>query len=1168
MVDCRSTYVGSNPTPPSGVRRVKLVIIAILLLPAFCPISVGKGETKIWINEVMYNPDDGGTEWIELYNPNSFLVDISGWYISDDPSPYSPGREGACRFPENTFISEKSYLIIAENGSAFYREYGFYPDFEIEDSNENVRNLVIESRGFKLSNSGDDIHLFNDGLEEIDVVWYGDGGDLGRDGSAPGVRRGYSLSRYRYSGIPSNDFRESSIPTPGEENFLHREAKISIDIFPKFLPKIEKGKEYSLIFLIKVSLNTSTEGHWRMKAYVVGKNDSRYPSTQTWNGEDWIYSYRYAFEGYGNFSEWIALRFCRKYEDYENIENGSEAFIYVKCEIENDYLIDFKRVYLLDMDNSTSNASEGGLVIGRINERNRIIMLKSNGTVLSTSISEINHIEDGNPEIEGFFKMYAPLGVRLTLVDERNKVLRDGLFAIRGYFDVNAWMGRYLWVENCGDFPETIIIEGKKRAHVFLYPGEIADINISEIGGNDILVYVEEDPSICKHLRLPRYKEDISIAWIKIEGAEDFNLGPGRVYKIRVRIDNNGDDEIRDIIVKFYLDGKEIGWKLYDRIGRYPKYPSVILDTSGLAGRHKITVVIDYEDKTLEKSININISDKELVRNILITKVFCYGFSWLDGEFLEICNQNNQSIDISGWYFTDRPNERVDKQPKIVFPEGSIIEAGSSIVISSNSSAYKNLFACYPDFEYNFDIPEVKDMIEEGSVILNNKADVIALKDRYNRTIDVIIYGEWKRVIGWEGKPVGRLRKGEIFERKRENGPYLDTNTSLDWKIVKLGRSKIDTTLFSGNMGIVGAVSPDCSLSVLIKELNTTKRFVILNSYLFANPWIEDILMRLMERGVNITILVEGNPVAEKENKDSLKRLKDEGAIIYEMKSSDGYRRYRFDHAKYCIIDNRSLIIGSANFDRNGYPKGKGNREWLVIVRNSSVARFFYRLFKMDISMPDVCVVNISARDEHNEPFAPEDKFLPRMEPLEVEDNVTILPIISPDNSEKVLVEILRRAKQSIYIEQMIFDPYEIDRLTRELINASRRGVDVKIIVNSRYAEKEKLSVLRDYGIDVKLVDPKDLDLTNIHVKGIIVDNSTVVISSINLNHGSIYENREAGLVIENQEIARYFAKAFFLDWRMKVESSEKDYKSVFLLTFLLCLTLTAILKNWRSKIR
>ena len=1167
MVDCRSTYVGSNPTPPSGVRRVKLVIVVILLLPTFYLISTGKGEAKIWINEVMYNPDEGG-KWIELYNPNSFPVDISGWCISDDPNPYSPGREGICRFPENTIIPEKSYLIIAENGSAFYRRYGFYPDFEIEDSDENVRNLVIESTGFNLSKSGDDIHLFNKSLEEIDVVWYGDGGDLGKEESAPSVKEGCSLSRYKYSGLPSNDFRESSMPTPGAENFLYRKGRISIDIFPRFLPKIEKGKEYSLIFLIKVSLNTSTEKHWRMKAYVVSENDSRYPSTQTWNGEDWIYSYRYAFEGYGNFSGWIALRFCRKYKDYRNIENGNEAFIYVKCEVENDYLIDFKRVYLLDMDNSTSNASEGGLVIGKINEGNKIIMLKSNGTVLSTSISEINHIEDGNPEIEGFFKMYAPFGVRLTLVDERDKVLEDGLFAIRGHFDVNAWMGKYLWIENCGDFPENVIIEGKKRVRVFLYPGEIADINVSEIGGNDILVYVEEDPSICKHLRLPAYKEDISIAWIKIEGTENFNLDPGKTYKVKARVDNNRDDEIRDIIVRFYLDGKEIGRKIYNCIGRYPKYPSAILDTSGLTGRHKITVVIDYEGKTLDKSININISDKELVRNVLITKVFCYGFSWFDGEFLEICNQNNRSIDISGWYLTDRPNERVDKQPKIVFPEGSIIEAGSSIVISSNSSAYKNLFSSYPDFEYNFDIPEVKDMIEKGSVVLSNKADVIALKDRYNRTIDAIVYGEWKYVIGWKGKPAGRLRKGEIFERKRENGFYLDTNTSLDWKIVKIGGSKIGVTRFSGRMKVIAAISPDCSLDLLINELLTARRCVIISSYTFGNPWIEDALIRLVERGVNVSVLIEGNPVAEKGDESSIIKLKEKGITIYEMKKQGGYRRYRFYHAKYCIIDNRSLIIGSANFDQNGYPKGKGNREWLVIVRNSSVARFFYRLFKMDISMPDVYMVNISTRDEHNKPLASEDRFLPRIEPLEIKDNVTILPIISPDNSEKVLVEILRKAKRSIYIEQMIFDPYDISRLTRELINASRRGVDVKIIANSRYAEKEKLSVLRDYGIEVKLIDPEDLDLKNIHVKGIIVDNSTVVISSINLDHSSVYRNREAGLVIENQELARYFAKAFFLDWRMDIDSSGKDYKNVFLLTLLLCLTSTAILKNRRNKIR
>jgi len=47
----------------------------------------------------------------------------------------------------------------------------------------------------------------------------------------------------------------------------------------------------------------------------------------------------------------------------------------------------------------------------------------------------------------------------------------------------------------------------------------------------------------------------------------------------------------------------------------------------------------------------------------------------------------------------------------------------------------------------------------------------------------------------------------------------------------------------------------------------------------------------------------------------------------------------------------------------------------------------------------------------------------------------------------------------------------------------------------------------------------------------VIVDRSQVLISSINWNENSAINNREAGLIIENEDVAEFYTDIFFYDW-------------------------------------
>jgi phosphatidylserine/phosphatidylglycerophosphate/cardiolipin synthase-like enzyme len=52
-----------------------------------------------------------------------------------------------------------------------------------------------------------------------------------------------------------------------------------------------------------------------------------------------------------------------------------------------------------------------------------------------------------------------------------------------------------------------------------------------------------------------------------------------------------------------------------------------------------------------------------------------------------------------------------------------------------------------------------------------------------------------------------------------------------------------------------------------------------------------------------------------------------------------------------------------------------------------------------------------------------------------------------------------------------------------------------------------------------------------VHNKGFIIDGGTVVVSSQNFSPAGIYENRDAGLILESEQIAEYFGPIFDADW-------------------------------------
>ena len=457
------------------------------------------------------------------------------------------------------------------------------------------------------------------------------------------------------------------------------------------------------------------------------------------------------------------------------------------------------------------------------------------------------------------------------------------------------------------------------------------------------------------------------------------------------------------------------------------------------------------------------------------------------------------------------------------FPPGSMIHG--RMVVAYNGSAYRFVHDEIPDFEiYNY-APEIPDVIPAGTFRLANSRDELLLYD-HNRLLQKV---EWPADV----KP----REGQV---------HFFSDGRWDPRVRMIGQTQWEPGTFENVSGAC-FVSPDCSLMIYQECIGRAKQEILLNVYEFTSIPMAEELIRARERGVPVTILVEGGPVGgiSPEEQSVIGMLTAHNITVYQMGTTPGsHAPYRYDHAKYVVVDSYYTLLASENFGENGFPgEGKsGNRGWGVCILDPAVAGYF-----RDVMISDIKGKGISrATGWQTDIESPGgEERVPEFMPVRFE-GARVTPVLSPDTSDLV-AEMIRGADTNVDIEQAYIrnESRSVpNRFLAEAINASRRGVHARVLLDSYWFNTEgtddndemvswinQVAAAGHLPLEARLVDLGKARIEKIHNKGVIVDGRKVLISSINWNTNSPTFNREAGLIIEQPDAGRYFSDVFEKDW-------------------------------------
>src|SRR3989338_9084676 len=291
-------------------------------------------------------------------------------------------------------------------------------------------------------------------------------------------------------------------------------------------------------------------------------------------------------------------------------------------------------------------------------------------------------------------------------------------------------------------------------------------------------------------------------------------------------------------------------------------------------------------------------------------------------------------------------------------------------------------------------------------------------------------------------------------------------------------------------------VEPESGVAPLLQAIDESHQEIDLVMYLFTDRQIAQALAKASQRGVRVKVLVERSPYeAEAVNQGIIHIWKNTPVqwqwVPMSRVSANATIPISFYHQKSMVIDHQQAWVMTGNFVYSSFNKQPMERNFIVVDQNSKTVKAIENLFDQDWQGSPVTSIS--------------DPSL----------------VVSPLNSRLQLEALVNRAHTQIDIYAAELSDYDF---IGALAHAARRGVVVRVIYGQALSDKKK-NYLAQHGVQLYF----STRFMN-HAKAIVVDHQWVYLGSANFTQNSFDQNREVGIILNNQKIAQQVLVQFEKD--------------------------------------
>ncbi|HEX3532275.1 MAG TPA: phospholipase D-like domain-containing protein [Thermoanaerobaculia bacterium] len=332
-------------------------------------------------------------------------------------------------------------------------------------------------------------------------------------------------------------------------------------------------------------------------------------------------------------------------------------------------------------------------------------------------------------------------------------------------------------------------------------------------------------------------------------------------------------------------------------------------------------------------------------------------------------------------------------------------------------------------------------------------------------------------------------------------------------------RRSLDTfgnTMVGGNHAEI-LNNGDEIFSAMTAAIRDAKVTVNLESYIFKNDKAGEIvaaaLIDAARRGIQVRVLVDGT--GSSHSGPILDRMRQAGAKVYVFHPLGLWSLYDIGwrtHRKILVVDGTVSFTGGFCIADNWLGNARNPKEWrdMMVRATGPVSAQMQAIFSEDWTYTT------------GEILAGE-KFYPRIAPAgKVEAQA--IKVSRGDSSslaEILYVVAIKSAERSIHIQNAYFVPDE--QIRKVLIEAARRGVDVRIMVPGRHIDMPlvRMASRLHYGELLQAgVHILEYNRTMMHQKGAVIDGIFSLVGSINFDGRSLRANAEDSLAFYDRDFA------------------------------------------------
>lgn len=215
-------------------------------------------------------------------------------------------------------------------------------------------------------------------------------------------------------------------------------------------------------------------------------------------------------------------------------------------------------------------------------------------------------------------------------------------------------------------------------------------------------------------------------------------------------------------------------------------------------------------------------------------------------------------------------------------------------------------------------------------------------------------------------------------------------------------------------------------------------------------------------------------------------------------------RKNALMHHKFVLVDDLGVWTGSTNLTWNAFARNNENSLWLPVPGLLQVYRAEFEAL-----------------------FAGQENGLGRSLRFQIGSTLGTV-YFSPAGGRKAqgaIVEVLGQAKREIWVAAFVLTD---DLILESLAKARARGVQVRVVIETRNLTNSEVAPLRQAKIDVR----KDGNPYTMHHKIIVVDGEWVITGSYNFTNSGFARNNENLLILRDGALAQRYQREVEATWR------------------------------------